>query len=298
MAQEAVQESIVSFDDLIKKAGDLQMMPQTARKVIELVSNESSTAQDLAQVIEKDANITTRILKIANSAFYGLRREVTTVQHAIVILGYKSVRSLVVASSSKAMHKRFGITEQLMWDHSVGTAIFGRMIAKGKATAVGELAFVGGLLHNLGKAIMNNESPKAYMEVMKRVYNEGVTYIEAEQGIFSYTYPEVGFRVIEKWGLPESITKIIRYHRLSMMKPEKQEEGLKDLDQDVKLGVACVEMAVEMCRFLGIGYKGPNKEVKLASLKSAELLGLDEQKITELLASCETAYQEEKAIFE
>lgn len=289
---------MISLQDLAKKAGDLQMMPQTARKVIELVSSEASSANDLAAVIEKDANITTRILKISNSAFYGLRREITTVQQAIVVLGYKSVRSLVVASSSKAMHKRFGITEQLMWDHSVGTAIFGRLLAQGKPLAVGELAFVGGLLHNVGKAIMNNECPKEYMEVMKTVYNEAKSYIEAEKAIFGYTYPEVGYSIIQKWGLPESITTIIRYHRLSLLSEDAEIEEVWRDQPDLKLALACVEMAVEMCRYLGIGYKEANPDVPLHDLQSAEILGLDADKIQARIAEYQKSYQEEKAIFE
>jgi len=288
-------EEIPSLDELVKKASDLQMMPQTARKVIELVSRDATTAQDLAIVIEKDANITTRILKIANSAFYGLKSEVKTVQHAIVILGYKSVRSLVVASSSRAMHKRFGITEQLMWDHSVGTAIFGRMLAKSLPQSVAELAFVGGLLHNIGKAIMNNECPKQYMEVMKTVYNEGISYIEAENQVFKYSYPEVGYRVISKWGLPESISTVIRYHRLSLLNPEVQNEALES--DEVKMGLACVELATEMCRYLGIGFKNKNTSIELSQLKGATLLGKNSDQIMSELENCEKAFQEEKAIF-
>src|ERR1043166_3413857 len=140
--QPAAAEKLLSLDELIKKAGELNMMPQVARKVVELVSTETSTAGQLAELLEKDPNITTRILKISNSAFYGLRREVRTVQQAIVILGFKSLRSMVVASSSKALHKRFGITEQLMWDHSIGTAIGAKVIADGLPMAVGEVAFV------------------------------------------------------------------------------------------------------------------------------------------------------------
>jgi len=289
-------ETLPTLDELIKKAGDLQMMPQTARKVMELVSKESTTAIDLASVIEKDANITTRILKISNSAFYGLRQEIKTVQHAIVILGYKSVRSLVVASSSKAVHKRFGITEQLMWDGSVGTAIFARLLAKGKRPAVGELAFVGGLLHNVGKAIMNNECPKAYTEVMKNVYNTGTTFAEAEKKVFKYSHPEVGYGVITRWGLPENISKIIRFHQLSRLDPNAKEEVLK-ADEDLRTALACVEVAVELCRLLGVGYKDRVPDVKLDALEGSKILGLDSAKLDQIVPICEKSFLEEKAIF-
>lgn len=293
---ETSSSNLPSLDELVKQADDLQMMPQTARKVIDLVSKETSTAQDLANVIEKDANITTRILKIANSAFYGLRREVTTVQRAIVILGYKSVRSLTIASSSKAMHKRFGITEQLMWDHSVGTAIIGRILSKGKSAGVGEMAFVGGLLHNVGKAIMNNQCPEAYNEVMMSVYNDKIDYPEAEKSIFGYTYPEVGSRIIEKWGLPESIFRTIRYHHLSSLGPEERNTVFSD--DETKMGLACVEMALMMGKKLGIGYREPHEDLDLAGLVSAEYLGLKEESFESLLPQAQSSFAEEKAIFE
>ncbi len=289
------EEKIPSLDELVAKANDLQMMPQTARKVIELVAKDTTTAQDLAKVIEKDANITTRILKISNSAFYGLRREVTTVQHAIVILGYKSVRALVVATSGKAMHKRMGIAEQMMWDHSVGTAIFGRLLAQGLPHTIGDLAFVGGLLHNVGKAIMNNECGKAYTEVMKIVYNQGADYIKAETEIFKYTYPEVGYRVVEKWGLPEAIAQIIRYHPLTRLDLETRTSLISD--QELKLGLACVESATQICRYLGIGFKSADKNLDLLQVEGIKILNLNEEKLKNLCEQGQKIYQQEKAIF-
>lgn len=288
--------AVPSLNDLVKKANELQMMPQTARKVMEMMSNESTTADQLASVIEKDANITTRILKISNSAFYGLRSKVTTVQHAIMVLGYKSVRSLVVASSSQAMHKRFGITEQMMWDQSVGTAICGRMMSEGLPKEVSELAFVGGLLHNVGKAIMNNECPKEYTEVMKLVYNDGMDSPDAEQEVFNYSYPEVGFRITEDWGLPPSIGKIIRFHRLSKIDEAKRNEVLQE-DSDLQQALACVEVGCEMCRVLGIGYKGKQLDIGFEDLPSAKILQLNPERWDALKEKFEKTYESEKAVF-
>jgi HD-like signal output (HDOD) protein len=290
-----MEEKIPTLEELVAKANDLQMMPQTAKKVIDLVSKEATTAQDLAKVIEKDANITTRILKISNSAFYGLRREVTTVQHAIVILGYKSVRSLVIATSGKAMHKRMGITEQMMWDHSVGTAIFGRLIAGTLPHTIGDLAFVGGLLHNVGKAIMNNECGKAYTEVMKIVYNQGADYVDAEKTIFQYTYPEVGFRVVEKWGLPDSIVQIIRYHHLSRIDPAAKAKLVAD--KELKMGLACVEIGMQICQYLGIGFKAPKKDLDFSKVDGIKLLEMTPDRLKSLIEQGEKLYSQEKAIF-
>jgi HD-like signal output (HDOD) protein len=283
----------ISLEALVKKAQDLEMLPQTAQRVLELVNQESTTADRLAEVIEKDASITTRLLKIANSAFYGLRREVTTVQHAIMILGYKSVRSLVVATSSKALHKRFGVTEKLLWEHSVGTAIIGRLLAKNFSLQASELSFVGGLLHNVGKAIMNNECPKEYAGVMAEVYSEGKDSFEIEKERFSFSYPEVGCRVIEKWGLPENVVRVIRYHRLSTLN-EKEISFLSETEE-LRVALACVELAYEVCRSWGVGFNEP-QDVDLSQLKALDFLKWEPESLQQKLEEARTLYEAEKGI--
>jgi putative nucleotidyltransferase with HDIG domain len=295
LSQTAETEKPLPLADLIKKAGELNMMPQVARKVVDLVQNENSTAGQLAELLEKDPNITARILKIANSAFYGLRREVKTVQQAIVILGFKSLRSMVVASSSKALHKRFGITEQLMWDHSIGAAIAAKIISEGMPSAVGEVAFVGGLLHNVGKTIMNNESPKAYVEVMKRVYNDGVSPIEAETDVFGYSHPEVGYLIAEKWGLPGELVNLIRYHHIDRI-PEPEKANLLS-NHITKSALCSVELATHMCEFLGIGFREKNLKLDLLSIAGAKLLVTTQEKIDNWVKKTSEAYSKERAIF-
>ena len=293
--QAAAVEKPLPLEELIKKAAELNMMPQVAKKVVELVSNESSTAAQLAELLEKDPNITTRILKISNSAFYGLRREVKTVQQAIVILGFKSLRSMVVASSSKALHKRFGIAEQLMWDHSIGTAIGAKIISEGMPNAVGEVAFVGGLLHNVGKTVMNNESPKAYLEVMKKVYNDRVSPLQAETEIFGYGHPQVGYMIAEKWGLPPELVNVIRYHHLNSLNDDEKKNLLSN--QITKLSLSCVDLGNQICEHLGIGFREKNLKLDLLSTEGAKLLGATSEKMVVWLKKIQDAYSRERAIF-
>jgi putative nucleotidyltransferase with HDIG domain len=296
MAIPATQEDVLSLAELVKRASDLTMMPQVARKVIEMVADQNSSASQLAGILEKDPNITARILKISNSAFYGLRREVKTVQQAIVVLGFKSLRSMVVASSSKALHKRFGITEQMLWDRSIGTAIGGKLLAEGKASSAGELAFVGGLLHNVGKTIMNNECPNGFAEVMRRVYNDGIASVEAEAQIFQYAHPEVGFRISEKWGLPEELCSIIRSHHLTHVDPYERERVYQD--SVLKRAMACVEVSSHLCERLGIGQRQPKAEVMISELEGSKILGLDETKIAAISQRMMEVYKQERSVFD
>jgi len=123
--------SIISKEDLINKVGDLKVLPFVARKVLETLNDESCTIDDLSGIIEKDQTIAARVLKISNSALYGLRHEVTGLHQAILILGFKTIRSLVLSISTRALYKNFGMKEKILWDHSVGAAIAAKMISAG-----------------------------------------------------------------------------------------------------------------------------------------------------------------------
>ena len=115
---------------LIKNAGDLKVLPFVARKVLDTVGDERSSVSDLSDVIEKDQTISARVLKISNSALYGLRQEVTSVHHALLLLGFKTIRSLVLSVSTKSLYKQFGMKEKIIWDHSVGAAIASKVVAE------------------------------------------------------------------------------------------------------------------------------------------------------------------------
>lgn len=202
---------------------------------------------------------------------------------------------MVVAASSKALHKRFGITEQLMWDHSIGTAITAKMLASSFPATVGDLAFVGGLLHNVGKSVMNNECPQAYAEVMKLVYNDNQHPLDAEIQIFKYGHPEVGSKITEKWGLPVELGKIIRYYLLTSL-TDSDKESLS-FDKNLQASLACVELASQMCRSLGIGFREKNPNLELQSLESFRILKADTNMLDHWMKKGEESFKKERAIF-
>ena len=117
---------ILPKEELIKKASDPKVLPFVAKRALEIVGDENVSIAEICHVIEKDQTITTSVLKIANSAFYGLRSEVTSIRQAVMVLGLKALRNIVLAVSTKLQYKKFGITEQLMWEHSIGAALAAR----------------------------------------------------------------------------------------------------------------------------------------------------------------------------
>jgi putative nucleotidyltransferase with HDIG domain len=282
----------VTMDDLIKKVGDLKVLPIVARKALEILNNESCTIDDLSNVIEKDQTLAARVLKISNSALYGLRQEVNSLNHALMILGFKTIKGIVLAATTRSIYKRFGMTEKILWDHSVGAAIAAKLISAGLGSDVEEVAFVGGLMHDLGKVIMNNETPETFTEVMMNIYNDEVESIIAERDIYGFDHTEIGSKVVEKWKFSPLLVRILKSHHLIDCK-------LEDIGDPLGAkSIACVNLADYVCKVLGIGYRAPDESIVLHELPSAIFLNINKERLDELVKEINEVYNKEKSAFE
>ncbi len=282
----------ITKDELINKAGDMKALPVVARKALDTLNKDGCTVDDLTGIIEKDQAIAARILKISNSALYGLRQEVTSLQYAMMVLGFKTIKSLVLAATTRSLYKKFGITEQMMWDHSVGSGIAAKMIAKGMGGEIEDIAFVGGLMHDMGKVIMNNETPDVFTEVMMDIYNDNVESITAENNAYGFNHTEIGEGVSKKWKFSPILIDILGNHHLNTCK-------LEEIGDDLKAkSIACVNLADNICKSLGIGSRNPDDSIVLHDLPSAAFLGFSKAKLDELVISVSETYAAEKSAFD
>lgn len=283
---------VMSRDDLITRAGDLDILPFVARKLLEAVSDHNVTIESLCRIMEKDQTIAVRVLKISNSALYGLRQEVTSLNQAVMVLGLRTIRSLVLSVSTKSLYRRFGITEKLMWEHSVGAAVAARLIALDLGAEVRESSFTSGLMHDLGKIFMNNETPDAFARVMIKIYDEDMDSLEAEQEVYGFTHQEIGAAVVKKWGLSNLTAEIIALHHLK----DTHLESIKD--PVAAKSVAAVHLADHVCKFLGIGRREPKESIVLHDLPSARFLGIQNDMMDILAGRTRDIYAREKSLFE
>lgn len=284
--------TIVSKEDLIKKAGDINVLPSVARKILDALGDENFSINELEHIIETDQALAVKVLKISNSALYGLPQEITSLQQALMVLGLKTIRSLVLSVSTKSLYNKFGITEQKMWDHSVGAAFASWLLSTGHGKAVADIAFIGGLMHDLGKVFMNNETPEAFSEVMEKTYNDRVDSIDAEAEIYGYNHAEIGATLAGKWGFPSLLVKIIELHHLNNIK-------LEEIDDTVTAkGIACVNLANYFCKSLGIGYREPDESLELHTLPSAVFLKIGSDRVDSLKTEIMETYENEKSVFE
>jgi len=224
----------ITPQELIQNLGELPPLPQVAAQVLRLVADPDSTTEDLQKVISTDQALTVQILKIANSAMFGMMREVRTVSQAIMTLGFSTIKSVVIASSAKNLYSRgsVGLQDRLLWEHALTTAMAGRGFARQLRFPRAEEAFVGGLLHDIGKSVMGIKFPERYGALIRQVYNEETDMLHLELDTFGFDHCMVGEALLRTWNLAESLEAAVRWHH----DPANAPEGQRQLTAIVALG--------------------------------------------------------------
>jgi putative nucleotidyltransferase with HDIG domain len=204
----------ITPQELIANLGDLPPLPQVATQLLRLTADPDASAEDLRRVISTDQALTGQILKIANSAMFGMVREVTTLTQAIMTLGFSTIKSVVIASSAKNLYHRgtVGLQERLIWEHALVAAIASRAFAKALRFPRVEEAFIGGLLHDIGKSVMGVKFPERYSALLRTVYNEGGDGLVLELDTFGFDHAMVGEALVQKWNLAPSLQQAARWH--------------------------------------------------------------------------------------
>lgn len=253
------------LEAVILKAMDIPVLPVTAQRVLSLMSDSDISIEKIKRLVSTDAGLATKILKVANSAFYGGYRNIENLSQAILRLGLNSVRNIVVAASIKNVYKNFGLTEKLLWEQTIGSAMASNIISRRTRISDPEDAFIAGLLHDVGKVVLNNEYPQQFAQVMEKVYNDAVSYSAAEKEVFEFSQREIGARVVRKWGFPERIELLLRH--FDNYDTILNERWMYEL-------VTVVTTADRICQKFGIGWRRAyNEEVDFGNLPDA--LGLD-----------------------
>lgn len=260
------------LEDVILKAMELPVLPVTTQKVLSIMGDPDVSIEKIKRLISADPGLATKILKVANSAFYGSYRNIQNLSQAILRLGLNAVRNIVVATSMKNVYKRFGLAEKLLWEQLIGSALAANLIARQTRLVDAEDAFIGGLLHDIGKVVLNNEFPDLFAKVMERIYNDGVPFSTAEKEVFEFSHREVGALVVRKWGFPENLELLIHYF-----------EDAETLSKDRNLYnlVNLITLSDRMCQKFGMGWRNNvSNTVDFGNLPEA--LGLDEAALKDI----------------
>lgn len=281
---------------IINSVTDLPPMPLIATKVLNMMSDPDYEVEELAAAIAHDPAVAARILKIANSSFYNLQRQVNSLDQAIFVLGEKTLKSLILASCLKGMNRAFGLVEKMLWEDSIGCAVSARMIAVRFRCADPEEAFLSGLLHHIGKTVMNNMDHERFLQMIEEVYNCDGVIAQIEKTFFPFTHAEVGAAVLYKWKFSEVMARLVLYH--ADQRVLSGELSLPD-DTAPKLLplLATVNLARNFCRKAGIGQRFAEENLPLIRSKGAQLLGLDQAPLNQLYEEFQESFLRDRGAF-
>jgi len=273
------------FKQIIQTTGDLPTIPAVANLVMQKISDPDTSPQDLQQIISTDQALAARILKIGNSTFYGCSRNITRLSDAIVIIGFNSIRSLVMTSALRDLLKSFGLAEKLLWEHSLGCAFASRIIAKSIKFSKVEESFLAGLLHDIGKVVLNLKLPDKMSRIIQEVYGNPLkTFLESEQEMLGFDHAQIGQLVVKKWNFAEEIEEAIGNHH----RPEKA-KILPPLSFVVQLGNA-------FCHKLEIG-PTKNPDLDIMELTATRLFKLDGKAVSRLLDETRETFDSQQSAF-
>jgi len=213
-----------------QKVRDLPSLPEVVTKITELVQNPKSNAAEIGKVISQDSGLTSRVLRLVNSAYYGFPKQISSIQHAVMILGFTTIKGLVLSSSIFRIFTpkdplAVGLDYKKFWKHSLLTAIASKKIYRELFFEDDENIFSAAILHDIGKLILDQYDHSNYANVLREVKEQiyANQVLAAEQKYCELTHPDIGSLVAEGWNLPEVLTDVIRYHH----KPLESENNQK-----------------------------------------------------------------------
>lgn len=212
----------------IKEISHIATLPEITLKIVELVENPKSTAQDLHKVISNDPALCTRILKVVNSSFYGLPGQIGSINRAIVMLGLNAVKNIAIAASLAKLFRGGDInpafTARKLWEHSVAVGATTKLLADKLKIGLGDEAFLAGLMHDIGMMVEMQFDRNKLSEAVRLVGagSDGVpcnSMLEAEDQTFGADHQAFGAALCDKWKFPRNFVLVTGHHHRPLELP-------------------------------------------------------------------------------
>ncbi|HSU68505.1 MAG TPA: HDOD domain-containing protein [Tepidisphaeraceae bacterium] len=202
--------------EVLKKVTTIATLPQVTSQIIKIVEDPKSTAQQLNKVVSHDPALVTRILKVVNSAFYGLPGQIGSIERAIVILGLNGVKNTAVAASLGQLFRGAelcqGFTAKDLWTHCTAVAVVARDLARNMKLNLSDEAFLAGLIHDIGLLVQLQLYPEKLREVCDAARADGSDFCELERKLIGLDHQQLGMGLTEQWKFPRACQLVAGYH--------------------------------------------------------------------------------------
>ncbi|NMA02964.1 MAG: HDOD domain-containing protein [Clostridia bacterium] len=261
----------ISLDEIVAKVDDIPGFSDVILRVMRLTEDPDSTAEDIQNVLVQDQGLTVKVLRLANSAHYGFARRIDTISQATILLGFQAIRSIVLAASCSPMLKKemegYGLAPGELWRHSQAVAITAKEVARASRKGHPEQAYTAGLLHDIGKIILNHYMKNNYKFVLLKMEQDQSSFLEAEEAVLGFNHSQLGQRIGDKWSLPPDLVEAIANHH----QPKEENNDLT--------AIIHVADALVMMMGIGLGVDGLAYELSPLALERLQLTEKQLEKI-------------------
>jgi len=281
-----------TLDKLLNAVNDLPTIPTIVAQLMHTLDDEKSDAKRVAEIVRNDQSITMKILKLVNSAYFGLSNRITSINQAIPLLGFEKIKNVIFTLTvfDTLKSQVGGFDRQRFWAHSIGCAVISKMLAQQlKLNKLISIAFVCGLLHDIGKVVEDKYFPNEFAESIRLSASFNLTLAEAEKRIIGYDHSFTGCRIAMKWGLPKTLFEAILYHH-------GLPERFDDIDYEGKL-VAITHFADIIAKVKHFGSGGDNI-IPDPSKSIWELLNLKQEDLSVVLEKCDAEFKKAEVLLE
>ncbi|MDR1577481.1 MAG: HDOD domain-containing protein [Deltaproteobacteria bacterium] len=269
MATPVIQDRVQAKKE-VRRIKNLPTVPGIVAKISRMVENPETSAAEVGRLIAQDQVLSAKVLRMANSAFFGMSRKISSISQALVILGFDVVKGLVLTSSVFDMIQK---SMAGLWEHSIGCAAAAGAVATVLGRDDAEEILVAGLLHDLGKVVLALNLPDEMAVVRKKIASGPILFYEAENELLDFDHCDLGEWLAEHWNLPESLAEPMRLHHRpekAVLRPER---------------VAIVHIADIIIRAKGFGNAGDLlvPPISMAAWEALKLRKTDFLPILEIL---------------
>jgi HD-like signal output (HDOD) protein len=201
---------------LVSEIDDIPPMSQVVTRVLQLLSDPEKSLRDLEKVLAEDQAMVARIIRVSNSSLYRSVQEIRSLNKALARLGLKAIRSILLASATRDLllsdKSAGGMWSRHLWQHAKECALASRHIADHIKHPDPEEAFVGGMLHDMGKILILLKHRNLFHQIHKLQVGENLSSVEAERFVLGFSHPELGGLLMEKWHMPQILNTCVQYH--------------------------------------------------------------------------------------
>ena len=234
-------------------SADIDQMPSVPDVIMRLsrmLEDPNVTAEELGNVIQLDTKLTAQLLKISNSAYYGLNRKIMSMKEAVAILGMKALKSLIYAILSSKMLmadlQGYGQLDGALWLNALTGATYAKHLAKYYSYPEPDTAFTASILRDLGRIVLNNHVQVGFEAIEAEAMEKRIGFQQAEEAILGFSHMQLGEHIAIKWKFPERLVNTIRYHHTPSDAP-------KDMSKNDKLLLAIVHLSDGLSMMMGAG---------------------------------------------